>query len=153
MIEARDITIDELEATAAELGISLPIEQTSAWSRYQATIDGRTPWGCVALEEHDADGAAHTVALASLFDYETHGYHYLRTNHAPVWVETPTPEQEAVGIEALAAHVTSATTSRSSSACRSSPTCLPVSPRFPAFPTTTRSSSTSRAATRPSSRA
>ena len=105
MIEARDIKIDELEATAAELGISFPIEQTSAWSRYQATIDGRTPWGCVALEEHAADGTARTVALASLFDYETHGYHYLRTNHAPVWVETPTAEQEAAGIDALAAHV------------------------------------------------
>lgn len=100
MIEAKEITISELEAKATELGMNLPIEQTAVWAGYQATIDGRTPWGCVALE---SDGR--TLALASLFDYETHGYHYLRSNHAPVWAEKPTPELEAAGIDALAAYV------------------------------------------------
>ena len=100
MIEANDISIDELEAKAAGLGITLPIEQTSAWARYQATIDGRTPWGAVELVE---DGK--TLALASFLDYETHGYHYLRTTHAPVWTETPTPERESAALDALASHV------------------------------------------------
>ena len=100
MIEAKEITIDELEAKARELGINLPIEQTSVWADYQSTIDGRKPWGCVALEKDDE-----TLALTSLFDYETHGYHYLRSNHAPVWVEKPSPELEAKAIDALAAFV------------------------------------------------
>ena len=100
MIEAKEISIDELEAKAAELGMNLPIEQTAVWAGYQATIDGREPWGCVALEQ---DGKV--LALASLFDYETHGYHYLRSNHAPVWAEKPTEEVESAGIDALATYV------------------------------------------------
>ncbi|WP_334098914.1 GNAT family N-acetyltransferase [Parolsenella catena] len=100
MIEAKEITHDELETRAAELGINLPIEQTATWAAYQATIEGRTPWGCVALEE---DGR--TLALISLIDYETHGYHYLRASHAPVWAEQPSEATEAAAIDALAAHV------------------------------------------------
>ena len=49
MFETKELTIDELEAKASELGIALPIEQTAVWARYQATIPGRTPWGCVDL--------------------------------------------------------------------------------------------------------
>ncbi len=99
MIQAKEISIEQLEATAADLGINLPIEQTAVWATYQATIEGRTPWGCVALEEDDQ-----VLALVSLFDYETHGYHYLRAGHGPVWASEPTPEQESAGIEALAAY-------------------------------------------------
>ena len=100
MIEAKEITHNELEARAEQLGINLPIEQTATWAAYQATIEGRMPWGCVALEE---DGR--TLALISLIDYETHGYHYLRANHAPVWAEQPSEATEAAAIDALAAHV------------------------------------------------
>ncbi len=102
MIQAKEISIEQLEATAADLGINLPIEQTAVWATYQATIEGRTPWGCVALEE---DG--NVLALVSLFDYETHGYHYLRAGHGPVWASEPTPERESAGIEALAAYARS----------------------------------------------
>ena len=100
MFEIKELSIDELEAKASELGLVLPIEQTAAWARYQATIPGRTPWGCVSIER---DGAC--AALASFVDYETHGYHYLRSHHAPLWVEPPTPEQESAALEALAAYV------------------------------------------------
>ena len=100
MIEANDITVEELETKAAELGVNLPIEQTVVWAGYQATINGRTPWGAVELTQ---DGR--TIALVSLFDYETHGYHYLRSNHAPVWVAEPNEELEGQAIDALAAHV------------------------------------------------
>lgn len=99
MIEAKEISVEQLEATAAELGLNLPIEQTAIWATYQATIEGRSPWGCVALER---DGKA--LALVSLFDYETHGYHYLRSVHGPIWAEQPTPELEAQAIDALAAY-------------------------------------------------
>ena len=100
MIEANDITVEELETKAAELGVNLPIEQTAVWAGYQATIDGRTPWGAVELTQ---DGR--TIALVSLIDYKTHGYHYLRSNHAPVWVVEPSEELEGQAIDALAAHV------------------------------------------------
>ena len=100
MIEAKEITHNELEARAKQLDINLPIEQTATWAAYQATIEGRTPWGCVALEEDDR-----TLALISLIDYETHGYHYLRANHAPVWAEQPSEATEAAAIDALAAFV------------------------------------------------
>lgn len=100
MIEANDITVEELETKAAELGVNLPIEQTAVWAGYQATIDGRTPWGAVELTQ---DGR--TIALVNLFDYETHGYHYLRSNHAPVWVAEPDEELEGQVIDVLAAHV------------------------------------------------
>ena len=100
VIETNDITVQELETKAAELGLNLPIEQTAVWAGYQATIDGRTPWGAVELTQ---DGR--TIALVSLFDYETHGYHYLRSNHAPVWIAEPDEELEGQAIDALAAHV------------------------------------------------
>lgn len=100
MYDIREITIDELEAAAASYGIDLPIEQTGIWARYQATIPGRTPWGCVAIER---DGEP--AALASFVDYKTHGYHYLRSHHAPMWVERPDEAQEAAALEALAGYV------------------------------------------------
>lgn len=102
MINVKEITLEELEATAAELSINLPIEQTAVWSAYQATIEGRTPWGCCALEQ---DGT--TCALVSFIDYETHGYHFLRSVHGPAWAEAPSPELEQEAIEAISAWVRS----------------------------------------------
>ena len=96
MIQAERITNDELEEEASGLGIALPIEQTAAWARYQATIEGRTPWGGIRFRQGEK-----TVALASLIDYETHGYHYLRGAHAPAWCAAPSPEQETEALDAL----------------------------------------------------
>lgn len=100
MIEVKEITAEELENTAAELGLNLPIEQTAVWARYQATIEGRTPWGCCALVE-----GTKTLALVSFIDYETHGYHFLRSVHGPAWVESPSPETERAALEALSSYV------------------------------------------------
>lgn len=96
MIQVNKITLAQMESKAAELGLALPIEQTSVWATYQATIPGRTPWGCV---EAVRDGEV--IALASFFDYETHGYHYLRSTHGPVWTEAPSAELEAECVAAL----------------------------------------------------
>lgn len=96
MIQVNKITLAQMESKAAELGLALPIEQTSVWATYQATIPGRTPWGCV---EAVRDGEV--IALASFFDYETHGYHYLRSTHGPVWTEAPSAELEAECVVAL----------------------------------------------------
>lgn len=95
-------SVDEqgyLEAAQA-LGLSLPVEQLPVWQAYEATIPGREPWGYVVFEE---DGEP--VAVAAFMDYETHGYHYLRSHHGPVWASEPTFAQEQAAIKALADHV------------------------------------------------
>ena len=100
MIQVNEISHDELEARASELGVNLPIEQTVIWSSYQATIPGRTPWGCAEIAR---DGQA--IALVSFLDYETHGYHYLRAAHGPVWAEAPDEATEAEALRALVSYI------------------------------------------------
>ena len=100
LIQVNKITMSELEQKAAGLGVNLPIEQTRAWADYQATIPGRSAWGCVELTR---DGK--TIALASLLDYETHGYHYLRSAHGPAWVAERDEALEAEALEALARYL------------------------------------------------
>lgn len=84
----------------------LPLEQTGVWRRYQASIAGRTPW----LDEDEGylllcgdDGGVR--AFLTLIDYETHGYHYLRGMHGPVWVSQPSAQEEREALEALTAFV------------------------------------------------
>lgn len=95
-----DITLGQMEEEATRLGLSLPIEQTAAWARLEQTIDGRTPWGALRFER-----AGQPVAFVSLFDYKTHGYHYLRAMHGPVWVGEPGPADEQELLDALRAYL------------------------------------------------
>ena len=105
-MQLREVTFQRFEEEAQELGVCLPIEQTSAWARLEATIEGRSQWGCFRITEPAADGGEKTVALISFADYLTHGYHYLRAHHAPVWVGgAPTPEQESEALDAIASYV------------------------------------------------
>ncbi|MCH9274762.1 GNAT family N-acetyltransferase [Bifidobacterium amazonense] len=97
MITLEAVTPAVLESTAAELGVNLPIEQTAVWAAYQADIDGRTPWGAYLVKR---DGE--TVAFISLIDFETHGYHYLRSVHGPTWVAKPSEAEERETVDALA---------------------------------------------------
>lgn len=85
-----------IEQQAADLDFTLPIEQTDAWAQYQDTVDGRRPWGAYVIKQ---DGR--TVAFISLIDYETHGYHYLRSVHGPAWIDKPSRESEAEVRQAL----------------------------------------------------
>ncbi|MGN8689074.1 GNAT family N-acetyltransferase [Atopobiaceae bacterium HCP3S3_F7] len=96
-MQLREVSFDQLESEAKGLGCELPIEQTEVWARYQDTVPGRSQWGSFVVEE---DGAA--VAFVSFLDFETHGYHYLRSGHGPVWVAEPTPEQESAALAAIA---------------------------------------------------
>lgn len=100
MCDVREVAWSKAEELLADRSLSAPIEQTEAWAAFQATIEGRTPWGLVAL----SDGAE-PVALVSLIDYQTHGYHYLRAPHGPFWFDDPTDEQEQAALEALRAYV------------------------------------------------
>lgn len=88
-----------MEANAAAAGIELPIEQTGVWADFQAGIPGRRPWGSLLIRDHGAGDAV--VAVISLIDMETHGYHYLRSIHGPAWKAKPTPQQEEAALEAL----------------------------------------------------
>ena len=97
----QEVTFSEFEAHAASMGVDLPIEQTAAWSALEETIPGRSQWGSFELVSDDGS----TVAFIAFTDYLTHGYHYLRAHHAPVWVEQPTPEQEREGLLAIRAGI------------------------------------------------
>lgn len=79
-----------MEQQAVQAGLTLPIEQTAVWAKYQNTIDGRTPWGAYVVKQ---DGAP--IAFIALIDYETHGYHYLRSVHGPAWLDKPSAQLEA----------------------------------------------------------
>ena len=39
-----------MEQQAVQAGLTLPIEQTAVWAKYQNTIDGRTPWGAYVVK-------------------------------------------------------------------------------------------------------
>lgn len=88
-MQIQKITFDEFESLAKESGLALPIEQTQIWAKYQSTIEGRSAWGCLKFCEGDT-----LVALCSFIQLDTHGYHYLRATHGPIWVNSPTAEDE-----------------------------------------------------------
>lgn len=99
-LQLKELTFQQFEDEAARLGVSLPIEQTAAWARLQDTIDGRSHWGCFKVVE-----AGNVVALVSFTDFATHGYHYLRAHHAPVWVEAPDAQRESQVLDAISDYV------------------------------------------------
>lgn len=101
-MRASGVSREDFEKTLLTLDPNPPVEQLGAWADYEATIDGRSPWGWVVVED---DGKP--VACAAFTQYETHGYKFLRSHHAPVWAAgtEPTPEQETAVLEAIASYV------------------------------------------------
>ena len=100
MITLEKVDSATLEREAAAAGIELPIEQTGVWSAFQADIEGRTPWGDFLIRR---DGEL--IAVISLIDFETHGYHYLRSMHGPAWATKPSEADEREVLDALVATV------------------------------------------------
>lgn len=100
MIIIERVTPATMEEEASKHNIELPIEQTSVWADFQADINGRRPWGCLLIRRD-----TELVAVISLIDMETHGYHYLRSVHGPVWASKPNEELEEQMIAALADYV------------------------------------------------
>lgn len=82
MITVERTTPESIEQEATQRGVTLPIEQTPTWMRYQSTISGRAPWGGLRIRSDDR-----TAAVISLVDFTTHGYHFLRSWHGPVWMD------------------------------------------------------------------
>ncbi|MDY2788760.1 MAG: GNAT family N-acetyltransferase [Atopobium sp.] len=97
MITLKNVNVNELESAAQSCDFILPIEQTAVWTNYQATIEGRKPWGCFIIQQDEKP-----LAFISLIDFETHGYHYVRSMHGPAWLEHPTQELETQVLQALA---------------------------------------------------
>ena len=100
MITLQKTDYQQMEQAAADAGVTLPIEQTDVWARFQADIPGRTPWGVYMIQR---DGE--TVAFIAFIDMETHGYHYLRSMHGPAWIVKPDEALEREAIDAIAAEV------------------------------------------------
>ena len=96
MITIERVSPQTMEREAAANGIELPIEQTSVWADFQTGVAGRTPWGCLIIRQDNA-----LVAVVSLIDMETHGYHYLRSVHGPVWKSKPDERLEQAVIAEL----------------------------------------------------
>nr|WP_237746109.1 GNAT family N-acetyltransferase [Bifidobacterium saguini] len=78
----------------------MPLEQTQIWADYQQTIDGRKPWGVLAVLDQ-----GEPVAMLSLIEYQTHGYRYLRSAHGPVWFIVPNPGVERNAVRAIREYV------------------------------------------------
>lgn len=100
MITLEQVDFATMAQTADRHGIPLPIEQTEAWTRFQRSIPGRTPWRCLMASR---DGEP--VAVLSLIKYDTHGYHYLRSLHGPVWFAKPDQPTEHDFVSALVDYV------------------------------------------------
>lgn len=95
-MELQKIDYDEYRQIAGGIGRSLPIEQTRSWAEYQKTVEGRIPYGYFKL----VDGTS-VAAIMSVMDFQTHGYHYLRSEHGPVWLDEPSEDQERQAVEAI----------------------------------------------------
>lgn len=96
MVEVRKLDRSQFEEQVAAAEVVVPIEQTGAWMDLESTVTDRTFWGHVAFLE---DGKP--LGWASFADYKTHGYHYLRSHHGPMWVRELTAEEEREALRAL----------------------------------------------------
>lgn len=99
-MRAYGVSAEEFQATLLTLNQNPPVEQLGCWQDYEATIEGRSFWGYVVVEDEGAP-----VACAAFTQYATHGYRFLRSHHALVWASEPAPEQEAAALDAVKQHV------------------------------------------------
>ena len=100
MVELKTLEAADYEAQLASAGVAVPIEQTPSWMDLESTVDGRTFWAHVAFLR---DGEP--FGWASFADYETHGYHYLRSHHGPIWARPLSANEELEALSALIAFV------------------------------------------------
>ena len=105
-------TEQEFLDAAHRAGVVIALEQTSIWARYQATVTDRTPWrpfGTNAAGQElshikiVSDGE--TLGYITFIDMLTHGYHFLRSAHGPVWIHDVDAQTEEEVARALVAFV------------------------------------------------
>lgn len=77
---------------ARAAGVSVPVEQSAAWERFDEALPGREPWHRLVYRE---DGVER--AILALTRYRGRGFVYLWAKHGPVWLspERPSAPQEA----------------------------------------------------------
>lgn len=98
----RRVDWETFRQIAARAGVTLPIEQTSAWDAFDAAMEAREPWGRVVY--YGADSTPR--ALVALSRMEVRGLRYLWARHAPVWLgPAPDAVEEAELRELLVAGV------------------------------------------------
>jgi len=97
----RETSLDEFLALARRAADPLPIEQSPAWDRFDAAVEGREHVGRVVVSDRNGD----SVALVSLTRYRVRSFPYLWARHAPVMLTDATPQAEAAVREALSAYV------------------------------------------------
>lgn len=96
MLRVDELTEEQVRALHDEHHMVSPIEQTPAWARYQASIEGREPWGWLGIYEDEQ-----FLAYALVIAYHTHGYTYLNVAHGPCWVNKPDEQRETQAFAAL----------------------------------------------------
>lgn len=106
MISAEEVTREEFDKIAKKLNVSLPIEQSTYWIKYQSRIDGRSLWknqggvGNLVFKKEDR-----VMAIGSFLEFDTHGYRYLVCQHGPVWVGEYSVEDEENLVRVLSGFV------------------------------------------------
>ena len=86
MISAEEVTREEFDEIARRSEITLPIEQSTYWVKYQSHIDGRSLWrrseggGNLVFKNDDR-----VMAIGVFLEFETHGYRFIVCQHGPVW--------------------------------------------------------------------
>lgn len=92
-------TPEKMEKIGRSAGLRLPIEQTAAWAKFQATVPGRSPWGALLIHQGKENGPI--VGSLLLIAMHTHGFIYLLSDHGPVWKSQPRKETEDEALREL----------------------------------------------------
>lgn len=79
-MQVRETTFSETKEIAQANAVKIPIEQTQQWAQYQSTIDGRSQWKTILVEDNNEP-----ICFANFILFKTHGFNYLRSCHGPVW--------------------------------------------------------------------
>lgn len=83
------LTPGALEEAVAAVGGNVPVEQSSAWDRYDEAMPDREPAGRLAWL---LDGEPQAVLALSRL--RGRGFTYLWARHGPIWLTKDTPEAE-----------------------------------------------------------
>ena len=89
MTDGRLTRVDDATFAALTADLTVPVEQSTHWDRFDHALGDRQPWGRLAYR---VDGRLR--AVVSLSRYRGRGFRYLWAKHGPVWVSPPTADEE-----------------------------------------------------------
>ena len=94
------IDADRLEEIAHAAGAHVPIEQAAVWDAFDGAVAGREHWRRL---QWAPDGDAR--AVISLTRHEGRGFTFLWAKHGPIWLSSPSADDEKRLREALREYV------------------------------------------------